>query len=318
MNFDLDTYVRDFNHTEVFKRFREILESDRKEIELKEELLEVIKSTHGGVVLIIGPYGAGKTTLRKKVLSGLNTVNFNERETLNTLQDRASVLSIEEFGGLFNKNRNFLEPIIEAGWTVVGESHPPILMNGIIDALPKPLKVVERPLLRDELVKEILEEVFDFPEAISTKLTELVAGSVHPLVQLMFEIQRAKIKKEYDYKELGITNLLSNIETRWANFAERELRNYEEIHICGQILQNIALATNLLPVEDERIQIFLRMGLVKLDNNVIKLRSPAWAKLIQERNEKESSSEFNPHSSLYWYMHLYIPEGDYYPFIFID
>lgn len=302
MDFDLNKYVSSFDVVRTQERLESTINNNEWERKIARELFDIVTSTHDGVVIIIGPNGAGKSTLSARLYEKLKSRNEQSNASL-----QANPIYFKgEFAELIEEEpRWFFDRITDRKCTLVLEAHPDrLIYNDLTDFFPKPVFVVERPFLRDDLVDEILETAFDFPNNIRPQITETVAGSISSLKSIIDETGRLQSINNRVQKQQ-----LVYLETDWQKFARRDVENYMTYHIGGNTLQNIAITGDSTSIPNEHIKILIRMGLLKLENDRVRLRSIPWADAIKRYHEEKQLGSNTKLGD-------YVLTGDYFPFRF--
>ncbi|PIR55263.1 hypothetical protein COU74_02575 [Candidatus Peregrinibacteria bacterium CG10_big_fil_rev_8_21_14_0_10_36_19] len=300
MVLELDKYVDDFDYQEVAISISRVLDANAIEVALMAEVIEAIQSTRNGVVLIVGPYGSGKTVLSLKVARVFNAAQYKRSNpVLPPPESESPVLRVGEFSDL--TGTNFFQEAIDKGFTILGETHPYFLMDPrFMKLLPQNVKVIERPFLTDEQVQEVLSEAFRLPDSMRRQIADTIAGAPASFSGLSAALLADQVDKKIAAEEGYTIPPVGSIEIMWGNFVKNSATNYSPKHQCGQLLRRIALSEDGVPTSEEHIEMLNRMGLLKLDGGRAKLRSHAWTDKI--RAEKRNAV---------------LPEGGYLPIKFL-
>lgn len=223
----------------------------------REALAEAIAETRSGLILVVGPYGAGKTKL---------TIPYQDEEEINYLGEMVD-----------NTARVNNELKKSGGRILLAEGHPSHLMGEwFTGKIEGDVRIVEKPFFSDASMREILQGAFDLPDEVTTSMVEMAGGCLDFPERLRWAFgshQYALSRGEHD----------SRINLDWENLTYASGMNYFEPIPASRLLlatQGVPPSIDLENFEDDLL-VLQRMGLLQGDGKNLVIRSKHYRAGIQ-------------------------------------
>ncbi|MFA6024373.1 MAG: hypothetical protein WC777_04130 [Candidatus Gracilibacteria bacterium] len=262
----LDGLVRTFDWKASFPRVVDILRLDPAEQEREAHLQTLISDLRQKIIVIVGPYGAGKSVLSSKMVG-------------------PHVVKVGEFAGYLRKNPYFFDLDIFKGKTLVCEAHPVFLMLDYRGALGIDPYLIERPFLADDLVGEILREGMKVPFEMVPSFVELIAGSTESIFRLGHRLSSTRFSLDYDEQEHGLSQGLVSSLRIDSNFIPKSVANYDTQHKAGAFLRRVHFGEATPEEIAEHLPLMVRMGFVVENDSGVRLRSPLIRSLFDSNGQ---------------------------------
>lgn len=273
MSFDPDKYISVFDAVEVERTVVSVLRNDEGELRLRRELAELIADCRDEIILVVGPYGAGKSTLCQDVAltMGGRVADFSS-SILPERSHSRSVLAIDDINFKWLKTPGYVDSVLERDWTILGEIHP---LEKLKYEPSLPVEYFKRPFLKDDLVEKVLRTAYGFPPEIMSTALSVFSGMTHLFFSFNKEISNLQRMKQ-KYSDLKFERFYIS----WSNFQDRCARNYmTRFNFAGGLIHRLVLDDDLSDHEED-LALLSELGILERREGVFVLRSDLWKEAL--------------------------------------